>query len=145
MTNHLTTASRVLLGTLFVMFGANGFLHFLPTPAVTEAGGAFLGALAATGYMFPLIKGLEVAAGIALLSGRSVPLALTLLAPITINIFAFHLVLSPGIALPAAIVALQLQLAWAYRDSFRGMLDARARPARAERRASAVGQVTQHA
>ncbi len=86
-----------------------------------------------------------MAAGIALLSRRSVPLALTLLAPITINIFAFHLVLSPGIALPAAIVALQLQLAWAYRDSFRGMLDARARPARVEWRVAAVGQLTQHA
>ncbi len=58
MTDHLTAASRVLLGTLFVVFGANGFLHFLPTPAVTEAGGAFPGALAATGDMFPLIEGL---------------------------------------------------------------------------------------
>lgn len=128
MTKHAPHAARILLGALMALFGLNGFLQFLPTPPVSPEGGAFLGALAATGYMFPLIKGVELLAGLALLSGRFVPLALTLLAPITVNIVAFHVVLSPGLALPAVIVALQLYLAWSYRDAFRGVLRAGSRP-----------------
>jgi hypothetical protein len=111
-------------------FGLNGFLGFLPAqPAPTAEGGAFLGALAATGYMFPLIKGTEVIAGLLLLGNRYVPLALTLLAPVIVNIVAFHGLLSPGLGLPLVVLSLALYLAWSYRDAYRGVLNAHARPA----------------
>jgi hypothetical protein len=129
MTKHIPTAARYLLGTIFFVFGLNGFLGFLPQPPLAAEGGAFLGALAATGYMFPLIKGTEVIAGLLLLSNRFVTLALALLAPVTVNIFAFHTFLSPGLALPAVVIALQLYLAYAYRAQYRGMLQASASPA----------------
>ena len=123
---HLPRAATLLLGLIFFTFGLNGFLGFLPAqPAPTPEGGAFLGALAATGYMFPLIKSTEVVVGALLLSGRFVPLALVLLAPVTVNILAFHALLSPGLALPLVLVALQLYLAYAYRDAYRGVLAAR--------------------
>jgi hypothetical protein len=125
MTKHLPTVARLLLGGLFFVFGLNGFLGFLPQPPVTGPGGAFLGALAATGYMFPLIKGTEVLAGTLLLSNRFVPLALTLLAPVTVNIFLFHALLSPGLAIPVVAIALQLFLAYVHRDAYRGVLAAR--------------------
>lgn len=117
--------ARILLGLVFFVFGLNGFLGFMPQPPLTDEGGAFLGALAATGYMFPLIKGTEVLVGVLLLSGRFVPLALTLLAPVTVNIVLFHAVLSPGLALPLFLVALQLFLAYAHRDAFAGVLSAK--------------------
>jgi hypothetical protein len=129
MTKHIPTAARYLLGAIFFVFGLNGFLGFLPQPPLAPEGGAFLGALAATGYMFPLIKGTELVAAVLLLSNRFVPLSLALLAPITVNIFAFHALLSPGLALPAAIIALQLYLAYAYRAQYRSMLQATATPA----------------
>src|SRR5262245_14008901 len=94
--SKLPLAARVVLGLIFTVFGLNGFLHFLPQPPSTPAAMAFGGALAATGYMFPLIKGTEVLAGVLLLSGRYVPLALTLLAPVVVNIVAFHLFLAPA-------------------------------------------------
>ena len=74
--------ARTLLGLVFVVFGLNFFFHFLPMPPMEGAPAAFMGALFATGYMFPLIKGTEVVAGAMLLGNRFVPLALTLLAPI---------------------------------------------------------------
>jgi uncharacterized membrane protein YphA (DoxX/SURF4 family) len=112
-----------------VVFGLNGFLHFLPMPPAPEKAGAFLGALAATGYMFPLIKGTEVVAGLLLLSGRFVPLALTLLAPIVVNIVAYHAVLAPeGVAFPIVLAAVGIYLAYAYRDAFKGVLDSNAKP-----------------
>lgn len=122
-------AARLFLGGLFVLFGLNGFFHFLPMPAPPEKAGAFLGALAATGYMFPLIKTTEIVAGLALLSGRFVPLALTLLAPVVVNIVAYHGVLDPaGLALPLVLAAVGIYLAYAYRGAFKGVLEANAKP-----------------
>lgn len=138
-THRIPAAARLLLGAIFLVFGLNGFLQFLPGPPLSEAGAAFLGGLAASGYMFPLIKGTEVVAGALLLGNRFVPLALTLLAPVIVNIFAFHLLLSPGLALPGVVLALELYLAWAYRDAFRGVLRARASvSSTASRRASTL-------
>lgn len=117
---YLTTTARYLLGAGFLTFGLNGFVHFMPTPPVPAAAGEFLGALGAAGYMFPLIKGTEVAAGVLLLANRFVPLALLLLAPVLVNIVAFHLFLAPaGSGLGLGLLTLELVLAWAYRDAWR--------------------------
>jgi len=119
------TAARILLGTIFFVFGFNGFLGFIPQPPPPEAAAAFLGGLAGAGYFFPLLKGTEVLAGLALLSNRYVPLALTVLAPITLNILLFHLVLAPAPGLPLVIIAAQLLLAWIHRDAYAGVLSAK--------------------
>ena len=141
---RIAPVARILLGLVFLVFGLNGFFHFLPMPPLAERPGAFMRALAATGYMFPLIKGTEVVAGVLLLAGRFVPLALLLLAPIVVNILAFHLVFTPGEAgMSIVLTALTAYLGWAYRDSFRGALDPNAvpsAPAEAAPRASAFPQ-----
>lgn len=116
------SAVRIQLGVLFVVFGANGFLNFIPQPPLPAAAGAFLGALAATGYMFPLIKGIEILAGAALLSNRFVPLAVAVLAPIVVNIVAFHVVLAPMNPIVFAVLAGELFLAWSYRERFAALL-----------------------
>lgn len=122
-------AARVLLGLAFFVFGLNGFLGFLPMPPLSGDAGAFMGALAAAGYMFPLIKGTEVVAGLLLLSNRFSALALVLLAPILVNIVAFHAVFDPaGMALPVVLVALEIFVAWTYRDAYRGVLAAKVEP-----------------
>ena len=121
--------ARVVLGLLFLVFGLNFFLHFLPPqPMPPEKAMAFVGSLLSTGYIFPIIKVIEVAAGIALVTNRFVPLALTLLAPIIVNIAAFHFVLAPSYPMPIAILALELYLAWNYRAAFAPMLRARGAP-----------------
>ncbi len=117
--------ARYFLGVVFFIFGLNGFLQFMPMPPMPEEAGAFLGALAGAGYMFPLIKGTEVLAGVLLLSNRFVPLALALLAPITVNILLFHLILAPAPGLPLLLIAAQLYLAYSHRDVFVPMLRSR--------------------
>ncbi|HEY8075887.1 MAG TPA: DoxX family protein [Labilithrix sp.] len=135
MKNKLVHGARLLLGVIFVVFGANGFLHFLPTPPMSGPPAEFFGALMATGYMVPLLKGTEVAFGALLVGNRFVPLALTVLAPVIVNIVAFHAFLAPsGIALPIVIVALELFLAWSYRGVFRGLLQSRNQPDASARR-----------
>lgn len=120
------TAARLFLGLVFTVFGLNFFLHFLPTPPLTPRAGAFAGALFASGYLFPLLKTMEVLAGLLLLSNRFVPLALAVLAPIVINIVGFHLFLAPsGLPLPLAALAAELVAAWSWRAAFAPMLQAR--------------------
>ena len=129
-TRHLPTAARLLLGLVFTTFGLNGFLRFLSMPPPPPAAGAFFGALMATGYLLPLLMGTQLVAGLLLLSGRFVPLALTLLAPVVVNIVAFHLFLSPaGMGLALLVLALELFLAWSYRAAFAPLLRARSVPA----------------
>ncbi len=111
--------ARVLLGLVFFVFGLNGFLHFLPQPPHEGVAATFIGGLAASGYFFPLLKGTEVAAGALLLANRFVPLALVVLAPVVVNIFAFHAALDPtGLGLAMVLVALEIGLAWAHRKAY---------------------------
>ena len=83
----------------------------------------------ATGYMFPLIFGTQVIVGALLLSNRFVPLALALIAPVVVNIVAFHVFLAPsGRPIAAVVLVLEVFLAWAYRKAYRSMLAARTTP-----------------
>jgi uncharacterized membrane protein YphA (DoxX/SURF4 family) len=128
-TRHAPAAARILFGLLFLVFGLNGFLHFIPMAPPPERAMAFMAGLTSTGYMFPLIKGTEVVVGILLLVNRFVPLALALIAPNVVNIVLFHAALEPsGLPMALAILAFELYLAWTYRDAFRPMLAARVQP-----------------
>jgi hypothetical protein len=120
------TAARLLLGAIFTVFGLNGFLHFLPAPPPSGLAAVFVGGLGASGYFFPLLKGTEVLTGLLLLSSRFVPLALTILAPVVVNIVAFHAFLAPsGIALPLVITAIGVYLAYTERAIFAPFFQAR--------------------
>lgn len=128
---RLPAVSRFLLGTIFFVFGLNGFLDFIPPPppeTMPEGAVALGGAFMSSGYLFQLIKATEVVAGLLLLVNRFVPLALAVLAPVVINIVLFHLWLLPsGLGLTAVVLVLELYLAWVYRDVYAPMLRARAR------------------
>lgn len=120
--------ARTLLGLAFLVFGLNFFLHFLPQPAPPPDAGAFLGALF-VGKILTVIKVVEIAAGIALIGNRFVPLALTLLAPVEVGILLYHGVFDPsGLPLVAVFVALTIYLAYAYRAAFAPMLRAQVEP-----------------
>jgi uncharacterized membrane protein YphA (DoxX/SURF4 family) len=129
MRTKATHGARIVLGLIFFVFGLNGFLHFFPQPPMSGPPEDFLRALIATGYLFPLLKTTEVVTGALLLSGRLVPLALVVLAPVIVNIFAFHLFLAPaGLPLPLLVVALELYLARSYWSAYAGLLRVRVSP-----------------
>jgi uncharacterized membrane protein YphA (DoxX/SURF4 family) len=126
--SHLPAVARVLLGALFLFSGLAGLLLSPQPPAgLPEGAVAFNAALQDTGYMLPLICGTEALVGALLLANRLVPLALALLAPVAVNILAFHLFLEPGgLGIALGVCALELYLAWGYRTAFRPMLAVRA-------------------
>jgi uncharacterized membrane protein YphA (DoxX/SURF4 family) len=122
---HLPTVARILMGLIFFVFGLNGFLHFIPQPNMPEGAGAFFGALLQTHYMLPLLFGTQTLVGALLLVNRFVPLALVLIAPVIVNIVAFHLFVAPS---GLAIALVVLVLAWSYRGVYLPMLVPRAKP-----------------
>jgi hypothetical protein len=128
----MPAAARVLVGLIFLIMGLNGFLNFLPHPAtVPDKVAALMGGFVVSGYMIPLIFGVQVIVAVMLLSNRFVPLALAIIAPVIVNITAFHLMLLPSAFPPAAVtILLYLYLVWVYRDVYRPMLAARVDPFR---------------
>ncbi len=124
MKNKLFLAVRVLLGLIYFVFGLNGFLNFIPTPPMEGPVLSFMSALMATGYFFPVLKGTEVIAGAMLLTGIAAPLSLVILAPITIQIFLFHAVMTPGIqnlVMPVVMIVLHVVAAMKYWHLYRGL------------------------
>lgn len=119
----IAIGARLLLGLIYFVFGLNFFFQFIPLPPQPEAAGALLGAFFASGYMFPLIKITEVVGGLALLTGFFVPLALVVLAPITLNILLLHLFLAPaGMPMTLVMLALHLFLGFANLEKYKPML-----------------------
>ncbi len=125
---HAILGARLLLGFSFIVFGINPWLQFLPLPELNEAAKAFFSAMS-TSYLLTFVKITEVVGGLLLLTGRFVPFALIILAPIVLNILFFHVFLdTTGLSLALFLMALQVFLAWAYRDSFTGVLAMNAQP-----------------
>ncbi len=119
---YLTLVARVTLGLVLLTFGLDYFVSFLPEPPSTPQGTAFLTAILATGYLFLLIKIIEIGCGILLLINRFVPFALLLLAPIAVNIGLYHALLDRnGAVFGFTVVALELYLAFAYRAHWKSI------------------------
>jgi len=111
--------ARIVLGLAFLVFGLNGFLHFLPMPPPPPEAAGYLQFMTGS-YLLTLVKATEVTVGLLLLSNRFVPLALIALLPVTVNIVLFHATLEPAstLALPLVLLGLQLFLAWTHRASY---------------------------
>lgn len=122
--NRLVTVSRVVLGLVFVVFGLDGVLHFVPLPPMPEAARGVIRVLQSYG-LFYVVKALEVTAGLLLLSGRQLALALAVLVPITFNIVWFDAALDPA-SLPVGVVLLALEglLVWSRRALLTPLLHA---------------------
>ena len=115
---YVILVCRILLGLVFVVFGSNAFLRFMPMPELQGNAAAFMGALLNSGYFYP-IAFLQVLGGLCLLSGRFVPLGLTLLGPIIVNIDLYHLFIDrSGLPMAVVISVIALFLLWVYRDKF---------------------------
>ena len=120
-----STVARYLAGVIFLVFGLNGFLHFIPLPPPSGVAGQFMGALFVSHYL-TLIFALQVIGAVLLLANRYVPLALAILAPVIVNILSFHALMAPS-GLPLALfVTVLWALVFVYvRSAFAPLFQAR--------------------
>jgi|SRR6187402_1497228 len=122
--------ARVLLGLLFLVSGLNGILHFLPAPPMPPNDATTFATLLMASKYMTFVSVLMVIGSLLLLVGKYVPLGLTLLGPIIVNILLFHFTLMHGGAAAGLVAAvLEIFLIVAYRRSFRGIFDADPPPA----------------
>jgi putative oxidoreductase len=106
--------ARVLLGLVFLVFGLNGFFHFIPMPPPAGLAGQFMGVVFASHY-WVLIFAVQALGGLLLLVNRYVPLALVLLGPVIVNILNFHILMAPE-GLPLAVIVTALWAVVAFRN-----------------------------
>ena len=121
-----STVARYLLGLQFTVFGLNGFLNFIhqPTPANPLAIQFFVAVSAS--HFAAFFFAVQVLAGLLLLSGYFIPLALTALAAELYNILAFHLTFSPATIAPALVASVLWALVFLqYRESFNSIFNAK--------------------
>src|SRR5947208_13666085 len=120
-----TVITRFLLGLIFLVFGLNGFLHFIPATPPTGTAGQFVGALFVSHYLVPIFL-LQIISAVLLLLNRYVPLALTLLAPIIVNIFLIPLFMLPsGLPLALVVTVLWFIVFLSVRSAFSGLFQQR--------------------
>lgn len=119
----ISKVARYALGLIFFVFGGAGLLQLLPPPPdMPEKLKLFMDGILATGYFFPFLKITETLCGLCLLIGVAPALALIMLAPITLNIFLLHAIVTPGLSnlvLPIVILTLHILAATAYWHIYR--------------------------
>jgi putative oxidoreductase len=121
----LNNVSRFLLGFIFLVFGLNGFLHFIPMPPPSGVAGQFLGSMFVTKYLL-FVFAIQLIGGVLLLINRYVPLALTILGPVIVNILLFHSLMNPdGLGLAFLVTILWGVVFTSVRSAFAGIFQAR--------------------
>src|ERR1700740_1130120 len=124
----VSTIARYLAGVIFLVFGLNGFLNFIPLPPPGGIAGQFMGALYASHYLW-LIFGFQVIAGVLLLVNRYVPLAVAILAPVLVNILTFHALMAPsGLPLALFVALLWTVIFIEVRPAFSSLFQSRLQP-----------------
>ena len=120
------TIARYLLGLIFTVFGLNGFLNFIKQPPPTDPNAIhFFTGVAMSHYAY-MFFGFQLLAGLLLLSGFFVPLALIILAAELVNILTFHATMNPaGVAPGLLATVLWVIVFLQYRRSFEPLLAAK--------------------
>src|SRR6201985_2921224 len=120
-----STIARYLAGVIFLVFGLNGFLNFIPLPPPGGIAGEFMGALYASHYLW-VIFAFQLVAALLLLANRYVPLALAILAPVIVNILSFHVLMAPsGLPLALFVAVLWGLIFVDVRPAFAGLFQSR--------------------
>ena len=118
-----TLIVRSLMGLVFVFGSVAYFFDLVEQPPMEGAIRTFNDGLDAAVYLMPTVKGIELVCGVAFLTGRFVPLATVLIAPIIVNILLVHAVLAPaGLPLAIFLVAANGFVAYGQRDRYRPLL-----------------------
>ena len=118
-----TITSRIILGFIYLVFGLDYFFRFIPyQPNHTGVVAAFKSGLLGVGYFYPMLKSIQIAAGISLLVNRYAPFSAVVVFPIRLNVFLYHTILVPsGWLMGVILIVTNLFLGYAYRKYYKGM------------------------
>ena len=116
---------QILAVVMLLIFGANGFLQFMPMPPMPEAMAGYMGALFQTGFIFPIVGIVEIIVGLAFVSNKFVALMAVILMPVMINAVLAHLFLDPaGVGGSAVILLLTIIIMFNHKEQYALMMRA---------------------
>ena len=111
---------RSLLGALFLFASITFFFKLITPPPATGAMKIFSDGLEASRYLMPAVKLIELLCGLMFVSGRFVPLATILIAPIIVNIVGVNAFLAPeGLPIAVFLVLANSFIAYYHRESYK--------------------------
>lgn len=113
---------RILFGLFLLFFGLNKFFHFMDMGPMSEAAGAYFGALSSTKTIM-LVAIVEIIAGLSLLINKFGALMMLILMSVSINAVLFHAILEPA-TIPGSLMLLVLNVVmlYAYKDQYKELL-----------------------
>jgi len=119
--------ARILLGLMFVLFGAIGLFHLVAPPPMPDGLMKRFSDVLTEAHYTQVVSSLQIIAGLLFLVNRFVPLALVLLGPILVNILLVHILMAPE-SIGAGLVATVLWFIvfYAHREAFAGIFKAKA-------------------
>ena len=114
--------ARYLIALVFIVFGLNGFLHFLPQQPPSSATAMQYFTVMSASHYLAVVFALQLIAGVLFLFRQTVPLALIVAGPLIVNILLFHLLMDPGGIAPGLVVtALWSVIYYQFRAAFYGV------------------------
>lgn len=125
----LVTIPRIALGIIFASaavsyFWMEAFGWPLLPVRISDHGLQFALSIIKVGYLWPLMKSINLVAGLLLIVNRAPAFALALLVPITVVIIWFQVFLNPlpvPLATVAVVIVCEVMLLRAYANSYAGM------------------------
>ena len=126
------TIARCLLALVFIVFGLNGFLHFIPQPPPPSELAQQYFTVMFTSHYLVFVFALQLIAGVLFLFRQTVPLALIIAGPLIVNILLFHGLMDPGGIVPGLVITvLWFVIFWHFRAAFYGIFFPEAQSGRA--------------
>ncbi len=120
-----TVIVRWLMGLLFLFASITYLFKLITPPPLTGSMKTFNDGLAASVYLMPTVKVVELICGALFVAGKYVPLATVLIAPIIVNILLVNVFLVPeGLPVALFLVFANAFVAWQHRDSYKPLLKA---------------------
>jgi len=115
---------RTLMGLLFLFASITYLFKLITPPPATGAMKVFNDGIEAAVYLLPTAKVIELLCGLAFVSGRFVPLATILIAPIIVNIVGITACLAPeGWPIALFLVAANAFVAWHHRERYKPLFN----------------------
>ncbi len=111
---------RTLMGLLFLLASITFLFKLITPPPMTGAMKIFGDGLEASIYLLPTVKIIELLCGLSFVTGKLVPLATILIAPIIVNIVLVHAFLArEGLPVAIFLVLANSFVAWVHRESYK--------------------------
>ncbi len=110
-----------LLVLIYLVFGSNYFLHFISMPPMAGNAGSFVGVLYSTNFLL-VVKILEIALSLMILVPKTRALGLVLIAPISVNIFLFELLIAHQPGMGSLLVLLNAIAIIQYKSQYLSMV-----------------------